>query len=55
MEKIPGAIKEYLSEKHTKNGLVEQSWKQRLISLKDYGELASDSHREGKAIFDLEP
>lgn len=55
MERIPSAIKEYISEKHCRNGLVESSWQESLIDLKDYWELSSDSHIVSKAIFNLIP
>ena len=53
IKKIPDAIREYISQKHCKNGLVETSWQSSLINIKDYGELASDSHIKSKAIFNL--
>ena len=53
--KIPLAIKEYLSEKHCKNWLVEKSRKESLMNIKDFWELSSDSHRTNKAIFNLKP
>lgn len=55
MEKIPQSIKEYISERHCKNWLVEKSRKESLVDIKDYGELTSDSHRTNKAIFNLVP
>ena len=55
MEKIPNSVKEYISEKHCKNWLVEKSRKESLINIKDYWELSSDSHRKNKAIFNLIP
>ena len=55
MERIPKSIKEYVSERHCKNWLVEKSRKESLINLKDYWELSSDSHRTNKAIFNLIP
>ena len=55
INKIPLAIKEYISEKHSKNWLVQKSWENSLINLKDYWELSSDSHIVCKAIFDLVP
>lgn len=55
MERIPKSIKEYISERHCKNWLVEKSWSESLMNIKDYGELASDSHRTNKAIFNLIP
>jgi len=55
MERIPQAIKEYISERHCKNWLVEKSRKEALENIKDYWELSSDSHRTNKAIFNLIP
>ncbi len=55
IKKIPWAIKEYISERHCKNWLVEKSRKNSLINIKDYGELSSDSHIRSKAIFNLIP
>ena len=53
IEKISNPIKKYLSEKHCKNGLVEQSWKKELAIIKDYGQLPSESQKYNKAIFDF--
>lgn len=53
--KIPAAIKEFISERHCKNGLVEKSRQKSLINIKDYWELSSDSHIVSKAIFNLIP
>lgn len=55
IDKIPESIKEYLSEKHCKNGLVESSWKNELIKIKDFWELPTDSQWVAKAIFELAP
>lgn len=55
MERIPQLVKENLSEKHSKNGLVEQSRRNSLMEIKDYGELPTDGQRENKAIFELIP
>ena len=55
IEKIPQAVKKYISERHSKNWLVEKSWKEPLVHIKDYWELSADSHRVNKAIFDLIP
>ncbi len=52
---IPNLVKEYLSEKHCKNWLVEQSWKQALMHIKDFWELPADAQFSHKAIFDLVP
>lgn len=53
IRKISNPIKNYLSEKHCRNGLVEQSWKKALAIIKDYGQLPSESQRHNKAIFDF--
>lgn len=55
IEKIPKSVKEYLSEKHCKNWLVEQSWKSSLMNIKDFWELPTDWQLTQKAIFELEP
>jgi cellulose biosynthesis protein BcsQ len=55
MEKIPSTVKEFLSEKHSKNGLVEKSWKEPLTIIKDYGELPTDAQIHNKAIFNIDP
>ncbi len=53
--KIPEFIKKYLSEKHCRNGLVEQSWKNPLALIKDYGQLPPLAQIKNKAIFNLDP
>lgn len=55
MEKIPNKVKTYLSEKHCRNGLVEESWKKPLQIIQDYGRIPSKCQELGKAIFDLDP
>ncbi len=55
MRKIPESVKEFLSEKHCRNGLVEQSWKSPLAQIKDYGQLSPLSQDKNKAIFNLTP
>lgn len=55
MEKIPGKVQEFLSRRHSRNGLVETSWPEPLTIIQDYGQLASLSHRLNKAIFDIDP
>jgi len=55
IEKIPAYIKEYLSEKHCRNGLVEESWKNPLALIKDYGQLPPLAQIANKAIFNLDP
>jgi len=55
MEKIPGKVRTYLSEKHCRNGLVESSWKKPLQIIQDYGRIPSKCQELGVAIFDLSP
>jgi len=55
MEKIPNKVREYLSEKHCRNGLVESSWKNPLQIIQDYGRIPSRCQELGVAIFDLNP
>jgi cellulose biosynthesis protein BcsQ len=55
IEKIPESIKKYLSEKHCKNWLVEKSWKESLINIKDFWQLPTDWQINSKAIFELIP
>ncbi len=53
IEQIPGLVKENISEKHSKNGLVEKSWREPLSVMKDYGTLSPASQDKNKAIFNL--
>ena len=55
IEQIPELVKENISEKHGKNGLVEKSWKKPLSVMKDYGTLSPISQEKNKAIFNLIP
>ena len=55
MEKIPGRVREYLSEKHCRNGLVEESWKNPLNIIQDYGRIPAKCQELGIAVFDLDP
>ena len=55
MEKIPAKVREYLSEKHCRNGLVETSWKNPLQIIQDYGRIPSKCQELGVAIFNLNP
>lgn len=50
---IPGKVKEFLSEKHSKNGLVEKSWKSPLGELQDYGSLVPASMDNMKSIIEF--
>lgn len=55
IEEIPQKVKQYLSEKHGRNGLVEQSWKNPLAEIQDYGRIPAKCQEIGVAIFDLDP
>ncbi len=55
MKKIPNKVREYLSEKHCRNGLVESSWKNPLQIVQDYGRIPSKCQELGVAIFNLNP
>jgi chromosome partitioning protein len=55
MEKIPLKVKKYLSEKHCRNGLVEESWKNPLQIIQDYGRIPSKCQELATPIFDLDP
>lgn len=55
IDKIPELIKKYLSEKHCKNWLVEKSWKNSLMNIKDFWQLPTDWQINNKAIFELIP
>lgn len=55
-EIIPSKVKEFLSEKHGRNGLVEKSWKNPLGLMQDYGQLTAISMENHLSIpeFDRE-
>lgn len=55
IEEIPKKVKQYLSEKHGRNGLVEQSWRTPLAEIQDYGRIPAECQEFGGAIFDLDP
>lgn len=50
LERIPGQVKTFLSEKHCRNGLVEKSWKEPLEKLQDYGQLTAISMENHLAL-----
>lgn len=54
IDKIPQKVKEHLSDKHSRNGLVEKSWSSPLSIIQDYGQLVPLSQKTGQAIFNLE-
>lgn len=53
--KIPGYVKNYLSQRHSRNGLVEKSWTNKLAQIKDFGQLSPLSQLKNKAVFNLDP
>lgn len=55
IEEIPKKVKKFLSEKHGRNGLVEESWKNPLAEIQDYGRIPAKCQEIGVAIFDLDP
>ena len=55
MEEIPKKVKQFLSEKHGRNGLVEKSWNFPLQVIQDYGRIPAKCQELGVAIFDLDP
>ena len=54
-ERIPAKVKQYLSEKHCRNGLVERSWRLPLGTMQDYGQLSAISMENNRAIHTFEP
>ena len=55
MERIPEKVKEYLSQRHGRNGLVEASWRNPLQIIQDYGRIPAKCQELGIAIFNLDP
>lgn len=55
LKKIPNEVKLFLSEKHGRNGLVEQSWKSPIGSMQDYGQLTAISMENHLAIQEFDP
>lgn len=55
IEEIPPKVKQFLSEKHGRNGLVEKSWRTPLAVIQDYGRIPAKCQEIGVAIFDLDP
>lgn len=53
IDKLPEKIKESLSLKHWKNGLVELSYSTPIGYVQDYGQLPSLAQEEQKAIFEF--
>jgi len=55
IEEIPKKVKQFLSEKHGRNGLVEKSWKAPLAEIQDYGRIPAKCQELGVATFNLDP
>lgn len=55
IDQVPGKVKEFLSEKHCRNGLVAASSAKSLHDIQDYGRLPAIAHEYGCAIFDIDP
>ena len=55
IDEIPQKVKQFLSEKHGRNGLVEKSWSTPLAVIQDYGRIPAKCQEIGVAIFDLDP
>ncbi len=55
IEEIPKKVKLFLSERHSRNGLVEKSWRSPLQIIQDYGTIPAKCQELGIAIFDLDP
>lgn len=54
MAEIPSKVREHLSHKHSRNGLVEKSWSHPLAIIQDYGQLAPLGQEKSKAIFHID-
>ena len=54
LTKIPQEVKESLSEKHGRNGLVEKSWKEPLGKLQDIGQLTAISMENNLGVREFE-
>ena len=55
IDQIPGTVKEYLSERHSKNGLVAASYSASLHDIQDYGRIPAICQETGDAIFTIDP
>ncbi len=54
IDRIPKSVREYLSERHSRNGLVARSHEQPLHIIQDYGMIPALCHQKGEAIFDID-
>ena len=55
IEQVPPKVREFLSEKHCRNGLVAKSSSSSLQDIQDYGRLPAITHEKGGAIFNIDP
>jgi chromosome partitioning protein len=55
IDKVPPKVREFLSEKHSRNGLVAASHESSLHDIQDYGRLPSITHESACAIFNIDP
>lgn len=55
IDQIPGSVKQYLSEKHSKNGLVAASHEASLHDIQDYGRIPALCQEHGVAIYNVDP
>lgn len=55
IQQIPPKVKDYLSERHSKNGLVAASYTASLQDIQDYGRIPAMCQETGDAIFTVDP
>lgn len=55
IDEIPAKVKQFLSEKHGRNGLVATSCQQPLATIQDYGRIPAKCQELGVAIYNLDP
>jgi chromosome partitioning protein len=55
IEQIPGKVKAYLSERHSRNGLVAATCESSLQDIQDYGRIPAICQETGDAIFTISP
>lgn len=55
IKQIPLSVREFLSERHSKNGLVAASYDSSLHDIQDYGRIPAMCQETGDAIFTVDP
>ena len=55
IDQIPGKVKDYLSERHSRNGLVAASSANSLHNIQDYGRIPAICQETGDAVFTIDP